>query len=413
MHIVNTNTRMDIENEEITIEIEIDVIDDITDEEYREFESHVHELLYDILADDILLLSDPNFHENLVDDVMELYENEWDEVMDEDLIAECVTTAIESFFDIYEDVYPRRSSRMRDVESFVSESHIDYLSNLPQPAQRTTEWYMDRHQILTASIIWKVFASESQRNSLIYDKCKPYTVHDNGNWHSGGAMQWGVLYEPLSVAVYEKMFDTKIADFGCIKHSKHAFIGASPDGINVKTDSAIYGRMVEIKNIYNREITGIPKEEYWVQMQIQMETCGIDQCDFLETRFKEYATEVEFHADTAQEWKGVILCFLQRHALDSKPVYRYMPLDRIDDVNHWIDETKEELKETMVLYTTTYWYLDEFSCVLVKRNRIWFESALPMISATWDTIVAERVTGYDHRMAKKRVAPKLCLIKLE
>jgi hypothetical protein len=45
--------------------------------------------------------------------------------------------------------------------------------------------------------------------------------------------------------------------------------------------------MLEIKNISNRIIDGIPKEEYWVQMQIQMETCDLDECDFVETRFKE------------------------------------------------------------------------------------------------------------------------------
>ena len=46
-----------------------------------------------------------------------------------------------------------------------------------------------------------------------------------------------------------------------------------------------YGRLVEIKNIVNREITGIPKKEYWVQMQLQMEVTDLDECDFLETRF--------------------------------------------------------------------------------------------------------------------------------
>ena len=34
--------------------------------------------------------------------------------------------------------------------------------------------------------------------------------------------------------IYEDRFDTKVADFGCMKHFKHDFIGASPDGI--KTD---------------------------------------------------------------------------------------------------------------------------------------------------------------------------------
>lgn len=37
------------------------------------------------------------------------------------------------------------------------------------------------------------------------------------------------------------------------------FLGASPDGINIEPNSEKYGVMLEIKNIVNREITGIPK----------------------------------------------------------------------------------------------------------------------------------------------------------
>ena len=44
-------------------------------------------------------------------------------------------------------------------------------------------------------------------------------------------------------------------------------LGASPDGINTDKTSQLYGRMLEIKNIVNREINGIPKSEYWIQMQ--------------------------------------------------------------------------------------------------------------------------------------------------
>jgi hypothetical protein len=45
--------------------------------------------------------------------------------------------------------------------------------------------------------------------------------------------------------------------------------------------------MLEIKNIVNRDITGEPLHHYWIQMQVQMEVCDLDVCDFLETRFKE------------------------------------------------------------------------------------------------------------------------------
>ena len=64
-------------------------------------------------------------------------------------------------------------------------------------------------------------------------------------------MHWGQKYEPLSIMIYEKMYQTKIEDFGCIKHESHSFIGASPDGINIDKTNNRYGRMLEIKNIVN------------------------------------------------------------------------------------------------------------------------------------------------------------------
>ena len=59
--------------------------------------------------------------------------------------------------------------------------------------------------------------------------------------------------------------------------------------------------MLEVKNIYNRDIDGNPKEEYWIQMQIQLETCDLEICDFLETRFKEYELEEEYFEDVSRE----------------------------------------------------------------------------------------------------------------
>jgi len=79
-----------------------------------------------------------------------------------------------------------------------------------------------------------------------------------------------------------------------------------------------------------------------------------------------------------------------------------MPLDLDMTYQDWIINTKDDFKDTLVLYTTTYWYMDEFSCILVKRNPNWFQSALPTILTTWETILKERKTGYEHRAAKKR-----------
>ena len=86
--------------------------------------------------------------------------------------------------------------------------------------------------------------------------------------------------------------------------------------------------MLEIKNIVNREINGNPKKIYWIQMQLQMEVCNLNECDFLECRFKEYESEEEFREDGTfnynnnDKMKG-ILHFQQ----DGKPAYEYMPIN--------------------------------------------------------------------------------------
>ena len=73
-------------------------------------------------------------------------------------------------------------------------------------------------------------------------------------------------------------------------HKEYPYLLASPDGINIKElKNPRYGAF-EVKNPTNRELTGIPKKEYWIQMQLQMEVWDFDECDFLETVFKEYDT---------------------------------------------------------------------------------------------------------------------------
>jgi len=268
-------------------------------------------------------------------------------------------------------------------------------------------------------------------------------------------MHWGQRFEPVSQMIYQAMYNTKIQEFGCIRHRNHAFIGASPDGVNVDPESERYGRMLEIKNPVNRELTGIPKPEYWVQMQGQMEVCDLDECDFLETVFKEYDSEEAFYKvsgtetdckgiqripdrneslcdcdrkgiqripdrnesllDSDPEYRGVILYFVQRISMGEisclsnvvdAPHYEYMPLNTPldkDTIDTWIAETRLRLRRNWSLYQTIYWYLEDYSCITVPRNKEWFNAALPKIQETWTIIERERVDGFEHRAAKKRI----------
>ena len=260
------------------------------------------------------------------------------------------------------------------------EKNLTYLGNIYQPQQRTEEWYKFRHNTLTASSIWKVFKTESTRNQLIYEKCKPRKEYVNPNINS--PLHWGQKYEPISIMFYEKKYNTNISDYGCIQHKKYNFIAASPDGINTNKNNNLYGRMLEIKNVVNREITGTPKFEYWIQMQLQMEVCELNECDFLETKFIEYLNEEEFNNDGTfklsldDKCKGIILVFEKE---EDNLYYEYMPLDlSYDEFLIWKKNTIEKNNESTFI-KDIFWRLETVSCILVLRNKYWFNQALPII----------------------------------
>jgi hypothetical protein len=147
----------------------------------------------------------------------------------------------------------------------------------------------------------------------------------------------------------------------------------------------------------NRDITGIPSKEYWIQMQIQMETCDLDRCDFIETRFKEYTTVEEYLLDETREYKGIILQLLNN-------TYVYSPLNPHQE---WMD--------TIVYENTAkvfYWYLDEYSCILVERNRPWFHAAVIKIKECWNVIENVRTKGEYEKYSPKQRNKGICVIKL-
>jgi hypothetical protein len=395
------------------------------EDECIELEYTVYELMDEYLCYTIQHMSNPYFMENMIIDITNVLYDQFIECnmckeMDYEDIHDYVSELCHLFFETNPNI-PARSyknppscSPKTSKEIKKIESQIIKLKNMPQAKQRTREWYEFRHNIITASNLWKVFSTELQINSLIYEKCKPFEYNPNENQYNVNilsATHWGNKYEPVTVMIYESMFSTKVEDFGCIIHSKYPYIGASPDGINCDKSSPLYGRMLEIKNIVNREITGIPKEEYWIQTQIQMESCELDECDFMETRFKEYATPEDFYySEFMHEYRGVILYFIekpcpQNPSPSNNPHYVYMPLCyslEKENVTEWIAKTREELKSTHIMYETLYWYLDEYSCVLIKRNRDWFNSAIGKIEEVWNIIQKEKMEGYEHRMPKKK-----------
>jgi len=278
---------------------------------------------------------------------------------------------------------------------------LSKLKEKYQPDQRSPEWYAFRNQLLTASSISKVLGSAAKRNELICSKCNPTQIIQSN--YTSGPMHWGIKYEPVSFEYYCYKNKTQVQSYGCIAHSEYPFIGASPDGINVLESSPLYGVMVEIKNPISRQINGNPKEEYWVQCQIQMEVCDLDTCDFVETKFTEYASEEEFNADGTfqlsqdNKHKGIILHF----EVDGMYHYEYLPFH----------STKEEYlvweESVMIQYPnyikTMYWKLDCEQCTIIPRNKQWFQWFLPQIIELQSIIEREKNTDeWKVRLPKKK-----------
>lgn len=363
------------------------------------------------------MLQKPEFHMILDAAIFEGLKVQFENIYDEE-IEEMIYSVISCANRIYfTSIMPRRSYKTTFVKDISDEKmerltkQITYLRNLPQPEQRTDEWYKYRHNLVTASNAWKGLSSQSYKNNLIYEKCKPIDTSKYDNININSPFHWGTKYEPLSVMLYEKNYDTIVEDFGCIQDKHYKFLGASPDGINVDPKSKRYGRMLEIKNRYSNSvpITGVPKLEYWIQMQLQMSVCELNECDFLETRFIEYENKEAFDADGTfthtkdGKQKGIYFCMLSK---SNKPLYFYPPLDLLksqDDYDAWEKKTLENPENAdYTWFSTYYWKLEKLSCVLVMRNDCWFEYAVKELRDVWSTIEKERITGYEHRAPNKR-----------
>ena len=449
---------------------------EITEKDEQDLFESACLLIEELVKSDPIAYIQPNFHETILDSVIEMLhqlfdenkfyinKDEYDEDYEEDLEDFILTIVEEALKLFYKHIAPIRSYKktfVRKTKTNIEklEKQINYLTSVPQPEQRTNEWYAFRYKYLTASNIWKAFISQSTKNQLIYEKCKPLysgTTDTEVSSSSSGVntespMHWGQKYEPVSVAFYEHLYRTKVSEFGCIPHKTISCLAASPDGINTCKTSGRYGRMLEIKNIVNREINGNPKMEYWIQMQMQLEVCDLNECDFLETRFTEYADEEEFMADTIplaiplevgslevganevganevganevgtleatqdiftskdEKYKGIFMYFIE----NGHPKYEYYndsfttPLEvgesMIEKLRKWEESMMEKnIKNTWI--KNIYWKLDQYSCVLVLRNKLWFQYAKENIADIWKIIEKERIDGtYELRAPKKRI----------
>lgn len=296
---------------------------------------------------------------------------------------------------------------------------VRYLQTVPQPEQRSPEWYAMRNNMITASD-WAAALGEnpySYRKALIRKKC------GEDSFYFGKHMMHGVKYEDVAVAIYEARNNVEIIEFGCLPHPTISCLGASPDGITKD------GVMVEIKCPPSREITGIPPRYYWIQVQGQLEVCDLDRCDFLECKIEEYSGSVE-HEDPEDEYfndnyegdyslnetgmeKGIVLCF--ERVNDKKAIFRYsrLGLNDREEFKEWeMKEKKDVLKDShrndkLVYLGASFWKLTKVSCVPIYRDVMWFHEAGPKLQEFWNDVVHYRKVGIDELLTPRMKANRL------
>ena len=385
---------------------------------------NVYECIESLVVDyvesvDAMKTHEYNFDEQLKYEIFRHY-NILFENTDFDDFSEFYETHIENIF-INNGLVKRSYKSPESLHYYnnvlkINNNIIEFLKNVDQPEQRTKEWYEFRHNHITGSNAWKIFGNPSAQNQLYYEKLTPISIKPSGFSNMNDSpLNWGHKYEQLTIMFYEYYNDVKVSEFGCIPHRSIPFLAASPDGI--VTSEKLNGRMVEIKNVVSREITQIPKMEYYIQMQLQMEVCDLDDCDFVETKFVEYDSFCDYIEDKTTNNKGMIIVIME---MGEYPKYLYEYCELFKNNENQMDEYSNEIykkyklnKDTLINDEEThkwvkniYWKLEIYSNVLVQRNTNWFAQAYPQMKAFWDNVLEERKVEDSHLKYKPKSRSK-------
>lgn len=252
-----------------------------------------------------------------------------------------------------------------------------WLLTATQVEQRTPEWYQETRNMITASEVATVFKSGRTRGQLVMSKASPPAERFIASLAvpkaSTGPMDWGVRYEPVVKEFLENSLKAKIHDLGRIRHRTNPKIAASPDGLIVASETApeLVGRLVEIKCPSTRVIKdGEIPFEYWCQMQLQMEVCGLDACEFVEAKFVEELPDPGADA--------------QSHLATG-----FISLITKDDVNKYLYHSSAAptpLTDEWTLVETYPWHLIKLRRVTVPRDVNWFAQSQPAFEQFWTDV---------------------------
>jgi len=230
--------------------------------------------------------------------------------------------------------------------------------------QRTEAWHAKRSEMITASEVYGVFGSESARREVMMRKLEPKPP---GEGNAVAALLWGTRFEPVAKKIYEERTKCTITDVSCVQHPRYTFLGASPDGLIVPNadDPKRYGRLVEFKCPISRAMKAEIPPGYIHQMQMQMECTGIDECEYVEFRFRQ-VNYSEWVRSTEQ--KGVFTVYESGKVVYDKDIY---------------EDTTQVI----------YWLLTSIKEDFVPKDPEWLPKHLEGLTQFWNEVLEHRKQG--------------------
>lgn len=325
---------------------------------------------------------------------------------------------VEEFDDFYEN---HADTIKLSPESLILWNKYKKIRAIPQPVQKSPEWFIARNKLISASDGAKALGEDkyNTKESLILGK-----IGHGEKFTENKFVYHGKKYEKIAIMIYENMLNVKIGEFGLINHPTIPFLGASPDGICTCTDldgneSKLVGRMLEIKCPVTRKIKTSGEEDneicphgYWVQVQQQLECCDLEECDFWQCNIIEYNSFDDMELFNQENYtiqqneifefddifkRGMIIQLLPIDFIvpDGEKIewycrYIYPPTLNmtINDYNAWGKYTMDTYKDKdYKVDKILYWRLENSHNYLIKRNKEWFESNLNRFKEFWDQVV--------------------------
>lgn len=300
-------------------------------------------------------------------------------------------------------------------------AHVDTLAASIQVAQRSPEWYKQSKGLLTASEFSNILGTPRAVSNLAFQKVAPLSENLRQNTTACcttemSPFDWGIRFEPVVKQVLERMDRIKILEMGRVVHPTNPRLAASPDGIIVGADdSRRIGRLLEIKCPITRKIDGVVPQDYWCQMQIQMEVTDIDECDYVEMSFESgYKTHLYSDADSKDT------CSTDLYDMETgRPSYcgntwLLQDPESLELKYAYTCEEKDAMEqEGWCVHEVIQWHLKKLFRTTVTRNREWYASTLPKQEEFWKRVEDARQGLIEPPTPKKRsekVVVQVCKI---